>query len=563
MNLASNSTMLLLLNISVMLLFARSFGELLRRFKQPAVIGEIFAGIVLGPTLLGSVFPDLYKNLFVDSVNTKLALDGITALAVVMLMLVSGLEVDLNVVFRQKKATLTTSLLGIVFPFSIGFLTAYYFPSFLGNYSSSNTLIFALFIGAALSVTALPVVARTLMDLNILKTEIGFLIISSAMFDDVLGLLIFSLILGMAGGSIHSFSFGAVTAAAIFFIVFTLFIGRKLINGLLPVIQRKISYPGGVLSFVLILGFAGAAFTEYFGLHAIFGAFIIGIAIGDSAHLKEHTREVIYQFVTNIFAPLFFISIGLRINLIANFDFVIVTFFIVLAFIGKVVGCSLGAFLGGFDKNDSMAVGFGMNSRGAIQIVLGVLALENGLINDKIFVALVIMALATSISSAPLMSIFLRKSRRLISFNQLLKPELAFFIKAETKTEIFEELAERISKHIKVDKNEILKKILKREEQTPTGIGRHVAVPHARVNGSQSAISVAICKNGVEYNSIDGLPAKIIFCLVTPENQPEAQLKLLAEISMKFKNRNLEEEIISLNNSDDIFKKLISAGDNG
>ncbi len=558
MNLASNNTLLLLLNIGIMLLFARGFGELLRKFKQPAVIGEIFAGIVLGPTILGSLFPDLYQNLFTGSVNTQSALDGITTLAVVMLMLVSGLEVDLSIVFRQKKATLTTSLLGIVFPFSIGFITAYYFPSFLGGHSSGNTLIFALFVGTALSITALPVVARTLMDLNILKTEIGFLIISSAMFDDVLGLLIFSLILGMTGGSTLGFSIGTIIIVTVFFLTFTLFIGRKLINRVLPVIQKKISYPGGVLSFVLILGFFGAAFTEYFGLHAIFGAFIVGIAIGDSAHLKENTREVIYQFVTNIFAPLFFVSIGLRINLISNFDLVIVLFFIGLAFIGKVVGCSLGAYWGGFNKNDSLAVGFGMNSRGAIQIVLGVLALNSGLINEKIFVAMVIMALVTSLSSAPIMGIFLRKSKRFLSFVQLLKSERVFLTNKTTKDEIIEELAEIISKELKTDKKEIYSKIIAREELMSTGIGKHIAVPHIRINCGHPVIAVAVSKNGIEFNSIDSLPANIIFCLITPENQPETQLKLLTEISKKFKNRNLAQELISLDNSDDVLKKLVS-----
>lgn len=562
MNLAENSTLLLLLNISVMLLFARAFGELLRKFKQPAVIGEIFAGIVLGPTILGSVFPDLYKNLFTSSANTQNALDGITTLAVVMLMLVSGLEVDLNIVFRQKKATLTTSLLGIIVPFSVGFITAYYFPSFLGGYSSGNTFIFALFIGTALSITALPVVARTLMDLNILKTEIGFLIISSAMFDDVIGLLIFSLILGMTGGAVYGFSIGTLIAVTILFLIFTLFIGKKLINKILPVIQKKISYPGGVLSFILILGFLGAAFTEYLGLHAIFGAFIIGIAIGDSAHLKENTREVIYQFVTNIFAPLFFVSIGLRINLISNFDPVIVLFFIVLAFIGKIVGCTIGAYWGGLDKNDSLAVGFGMNSRGAIQIVLGVLALQNGLINEKVFVAMVIMSLVTSLSSAPLMSIFLRKSKRFLSFAHLLKPGLIFFSNAASKVEIIDELADRISGYSKIDKDIILKKLLEREEQMSTGIGRQIAIPHAKINGCQPVISAAVCRNGIDYGSPDGLPAKIIICLITPGNHPEIQLKLLAEISNKFKNRNLAMEIISLNHLEDVLKKLISIESN-
>ena len=538
-------TVLLFLNISIMLLFARGFGELLRRFKQAVVIGEIIAGIILGPTLLGALFPETYKNLFLSSSNTQIALDGITSLAVVMLMLVSGLEVDLNVVFRQKKTALTTSILGVIFPFSIGFVTAYFFPQFLGHTSTNNLLVFSLFVGTALSITALPVVARTLMDLNILKTELGFLIIASAMFDDLIGWLIFSIILGMIGVTAHAFGLVQVTIITISFLVLTLFLGRKLISRALLAVQKHTAFPGGVLNFILILGFLAAAFTEYIGIHAIFGAFIIGIAIGDSAHLKESTRELIQQFVTNIFAPLFFVAIGLKVNFITNFDPVIVAFFIVLAFIGKVVGCSLGAHWGGLNRNDSFAVGFGMNSRGAMEIVLGILALKAGLIDEKIFVALVIMALFTSITSAPLMSYFLKRNKKDSNLACLLRPENIIFSNAKTKPEVITELTCKISEYQKTDKALVLHEIMKREEQMSTGIGHSIAIPHAKIKCGHPAIALAINKEGIEFNSIDGSPAKIIFCIVTPVEHPEIQLKLLAEISRKFKDSDFVSDIIS------------------
>lgn len=558
MNLTANDTILLLLNISVMLLFARGMGELLRRFKQAAVIGEIIAGIILGPTIFGSLFPSLYEKLFLSSTASQTALDGITSIAVVMLMLVSGLEVDLNIIFRQKKAALTTSILGIIFPFTTGFLAAYFFPHLLGSGQMNDTFVFALFIGTALSITALPVVARTLMDLNILKTEIGFLIIASAMFNDLIGWLIFSIILGMIGGAVHSFGFGQILIITLSFLILVLFAGRKLLSRMLLFVQNHTGFPGGVLNFILILGFLSAAFTEYIGIHAIFGAFIIGIAIGDSAHLKENTREVIQQFVTNIFAPLFFVAIGLKVNFITNFDPLIVTFFIVLAFIGKVIGCSLGARWGGLNKNDSLAVGFGMNSRGAMEIVLGILALKAGLINEKVFVALVIMALFTSLTSAPFMSYFIRKNRKGNSLFYLLRPEIVFFTGRKSKEEMIGLLADKISGIYKSEKGTILKGFLKREEKMSTGIGGGIAAPHTRANCAHPQLAIAICKEGIEYNSPDGVPVNIVFCLVTPEDRPEIQLKLLAEIAGKFKNKNLLSALLACETEEDVINRLKS-----
>jgi Kef-type K+ transport system membrane component KefB len=151
-----------------------------------------------------------------------------------------------------------------------------------------------------------------------------------------------------------------------------------------------------------------AAFTEYIHLHAILGSFIAGIAVGDSVHLKEKAREIIHQFVTNFFAPLFFVSIGLKVNFITNFDALIVGLVLVLAYFGKIFGASIGAYLGGMKNKSALAVGFGLNARGAMEIILGTLALNAGIIKENVFVALVILALISSITSAPLMKRFLK-----------------------------------------------------------------------------------------------------------------------------------------------------------
>jgi Kef-type K+ transport system membrane component KefB len=162
-----------------------------------------------------------------------------------------------------------------------------------------------------------------------------------------------------------------------------------------------------VLAFSLGFAFLGAAFTEKIGIHAIFGAFIMGIAIGDSAHLNEKTRDIIHQFITNIFAPLFFVFIGFKVDFIANFDLVLVLIVTGIAVVTKLLGAGLGALWGKLTIKQALAVGFGMNARGAMEIVLGLLALQAGLITLPLFVALVVMAVLTSILAGPMLKYLL------------------------------------------------------------------------------------------------------------------------------------------------------------
>ncbi len=417
MQLSTEQIIIFLLSISTMLFFAKLFGELFSKIRLPAIVGEIIAGIILGPTIFGMIFPEIYSWLFPPLDETKIALDGITTLAVIMLLLVSGMEVDLSVVLKYRNTAVSTCLIGILIPFGLGFLISFFFPDFMGLEFTEMRLAFSLFIGTAIAISSLPIIAKILLDLDIFKTQIGFIIIAAAMLNDLIGWLIFSIILGMIGANDHGMSFSTTLLLTILFVLFMLLVGRRIINRLIPLVQDKISFPGGILNFILILGFLGAAFTEYIGIHSILGAFIMGIAIGDSAYLKSRTREVLQQFVTNIFAPLFFVSIGLRVNFIANFDPAIVFTLLAIAFIGKVSGGSIGAKLGGMNLNNSLAIGFGMSSSGAMGIILGVIALQSGLIQETVFVGLVVMALFTSLTSAPLMSIFIRKRTDIPSKN--------------------------------------------------------------------------------------------------------------------------------------------------
>ena len=410
--LTHSELIVLLLAISTMLILSRMVGELGKKVGLPMVMGELLVGIALGPTVLGTAFPSAHAYLFpfTASAGFSLALDGILSLSVIMLLFVAGLELQLSQVVRHGKIALYTGFGSMLLPFVTGFATAWLAPQWFGVApGDANRQLFALFFGTAMAISALPVIARILLDLKLLKSEVGAVIISAAIFNDVAGWLIFSFILSMVAQNGGQGGAGETIAYIVTFSVCMLTVGRFLCNRALPWVQSKLSWPGGVLALSLGLCLLSAAFTESIRIHAILGAFIAGIAIGDSAHLREHARVIMHQFVTNFFAPLFFVSIGLKVDFLQHFDWRIVSVILVLAFVGKVVGAGLGARLGGMDSHRALAVGFGLNARGAMEIILGTLAFEAGIINQPVFVALVVMALLTSLASAPLMRHFLKK----------------------------------------------------------------------------------------------------------------------------------------------------------
>ena len=400
--LTHNEVVILLLQLATMLVLARIFAEIARKFKQPAVVGEIMAGILIGPTILGTFFPEGFEFLFRSYPMSNIALAGYSQVAVVLLLFIAGLEVDLKLVFSQGKKALNISFYGLVIPFAFGFTAPFFFAEFFG-FSEGDKLLFSLFMGTAMAISALPVIVRTLMDLNLFKSRMGMMIVSAAMVDDIIGWMIFSVILSFMGKEAGGIGIGYTILLTVGFTAFMVTVGKSLINRVLPWINKSLAWPGGIISLSLAACFFAAAFTEFIGLHAIFGAFIIGIAIGDSEHMTERAKEIIHQFVNNIFAPVFFVAIGLKVNFIANFDPLLVLVVILVAYAGKVIGCGFGALQGKLDKYEALAIGFGMNARGAMEIILGLIALENGLITEKLFVALVVMALVTSMTSGPLM----------------------------------------------------------------------------------------------------------------------------------------------------------------
>lgn len=392
----------LLLQLATMLIVARIFAEVARKFKQPAVAGEILAGIIIGPTILGSLFPVVQEYLFSSHPMSNIALDGFVQIAVVLLLFIAGLEVELQVVWSQGKNALKIAIASMILPIVAGFIVAYAFPDFLGV-NINDRIVASTFFGLTISITALAVVARVLMDLNLFKTPTGLLIIAAAMIVDVLGWIVFSVILSLSESGSGGLGAWATIGLTLFFTFFMLTIGKGLINKTLPWVNKKLAWPGGLLSLSLAGCFIAASFTEFIGIHAIFGAFIIGVALGDSEYLTEKAKEILHQFINNIFAPIFFVSIGLKVNFIESFDPGIVGVVVIVGLLTKYWGAYIGGRFASLPRKKAMVVGFGLSTRGSMDIILGLIALENGLITESLFIGLVILALISSVSSGPLM----------------------------------------------------------------------------------------------------------------------------------------------------------------
>jgi len=399
------------LQIGILLAVASVFGRLMRNWHQPPVLGELIGGILIGPTICGHLFPGPYASLFPVEGAVTAAREAVIWLGMLFFLFVAGLEVNLEHLRQRGLSVVLTSLMGIVFPFSLGFGLVLLFPGLWGSHGSGQILILALFIGTALSISALPVIARVLMDIGLMKKGLGVTVLASATVDDLIGWSLFALILShYLPNNLSGRGFGMTFAMVFGFAALTLTAGRWLGKRGLRWVHSHLTWPGGFIVASTIVVLAAASITEAIGVHAIFGAFLVGVALSQKSEEMERAHDVIQLFAISFFAPLYFASIGLRADFLANFDLPLVLVVLTVACLGKVCGAGLGAWIGGMTLRESLAVGFGMNARGAMEIILASVALDYGLIDQRIFVALVVMALVTSMISGPVMKRLLRES---------------------------------------------------------------------------------------------------------------------------------------------------------
>ncbi|MBU2430089.1 MAG: cation:proton antiporter, partial [Proteobacteria bacterium] len=260
--LTSHDIAMLFLSLGILLAVARILGEIAQRMHQPAVIGELLAGILLGPTVLGAIAPEWSAGLFPLHGVNAIALDTISTVAIVLFLLVAGMEVDLSTVWKQGRIGLKVGISSIVIPFFIALGMAWIFPELMGRHLDADPLIFSLFLAIAMAISALPVIAKILMDMGLYRSDLGMVVISAAIFNDLVGWIIFAVLLGLIGDSTGNGNHILLTISlTLLFAVFMLTLGRWLIHKTLPFVQAYTRWPGGELSFALVLGFLGASLT--------------------------------------------------------------------------------------------------------------------------------------------------------------------------------------------------------------------------------------------------------------------------------------------------------------
>ncbi|MDD5584495.1 MAG: cation:proton antiporter [Candidatus Omnitrophica bacterium] len=400
--------------ITTLLGFAVFFGELMRRTGQPAVLGEMIGGIILGPTILGFIAPGFYAGFFHYSATVTAMREVVIKLGMLFFLFIVGTEIDLFALQRSGNKALSIGIVGTLIPIGIGVALTYLFPrEFWGSQVQKYFLPFALFIGMNLANSANPVIARILMDLGLLRKEIGTITMAATVVDDLVNWILFAVILNVSGiaGQLKS-NLPVNIVVVCIFIIIVLYGGRWFGKKAFPWFKAHVSWPAGMIASTTLAIFLAAALAEQFGIHAFLGAFLVGIALGGGYNdaARNEVRELMTNFALSFFAPIYFVSLGLNVNFISNFDFVLVSVIIVAAFLSKIGAVTIGARLAGMRLNrEVLAIGFGLNARGATGIILAGVGLTYGLIDQRIFVAIVLMALVTSLVSGPMIKLLLKR----------------------------------------------------------------------------------------------------------------------------------------------------------
>ena len=556
-----DDVLVFLLSLATLLASARLLGELARAAGLPLVVGEIGAGILLGPTALGRTWPTAEAWLFPRGGAPEQMLAAYETLAVVLLLVVAGLDVDLRVVRKRGRSALLTSVLGLLLPLAGGVLFGLMLPD-RDLPDPSRRLVFAAFMGVALSISALPVIAKTLLDLGLFKTDIGLLVMTAAMVDDLAGWLGFSVLVGPIRGA--GFEWTALlwtVSLTVAFVAACWFIARPLIDRLFVRLEAQPhTAPGRVLSVVLVFALFAAAATEKIGIHAVFGGFIVGVTVGATPRLTERTRVAIEDFVMNVFAPLFFATLGLRADFVGAFDLRLCVLVFVIASVAKIVGCTLGARGGGLRWREAAAVGVGLNARGAMEIVLAVLARKAGLITDPIFVALVVMALATSLIAGPLMKTLLYRGDRDEEEDVVALLRRGAFVSelhAHTPKEAITELVRALGSLLTGFKRDARDLVIERELVASTGLGDEVAIPHAAIEGlDRPLLALGRAPAGIDFDAPDGKPARIVFLLLIPPKAYEAEVRILASIARAIYDQRARKELLEAKEFEDVVRVL-------
>ena len=393
---AGHSLLILLLQLAGLLALARTLAEVMRRLGQPAIIGELLAGILLGPTILGHFAPDLFVIAFPQSIEQFHLLEVFSWFGMVLLLLLTGLETDLGVVRTIGRAAVMASAGGLLVNFAAGGTLGMLLPDrYLVD--TATRPIFAAFLATAMAITAMPVIAKILIDLGLIRRNIGVTILSAGVIDDTIGWLVLSVIAGIASAGIFSASRILITLAGLAaFLVAMRFIVFPAFRRAVGYVNEHVQLAGADLTLIMVLTLGAAAATEAIGIHAVFGAFVAGLLVRQVPRVRDSTLHSLELFVVSALSPIFFAFVGLKVDLWALSGWQLPALVIAVAMAGKMVGCYTGARLGGLSHWEGVAIGFGMNARGAMELIVALIGLSLGLLTEELYSTIVLVAVVTS-----------------------------------------------------------------------------------------------------------------------------------------------------------------------
>jgi Kef-type K+ transport system membrane component KefB len=551
--------LIFLIQLLLLLGFARILGEIFRVFRQPPLTAEILVGILLGPTILARFFPEISAWLFPPDQIQVTMLETVAWLGVLFLLMETGLEIDFASAWRQRGEAFTIAVTDLVIPMALAFIPFMLLPDrYLAN--PDQRLLFALFMATSMTISALPIAARVLHDLHLNKSDLGFLLMSALSVNDILGWLIFSLVLSF---SLHAdWAFGQMLwliTATIGFTALCLTLGRRLTEaGILRMHQWKLPQPASSLTFICLLGLLCGAITQRIGIHALFGFFIAGIMAGGARALSERTRQVISQMVYAIFVPIFFASIGLKVDFLAHFNLFLVVLVTSIGITGRFVGAWVGVNLAKMPRANRTIIAIAHTPGGAMEIVVGLLALEHGLITETLFVSIVFSAIFSSILVGPWMRASVLKRREVSVLEFFHARGLIHNLNMSDREEAIRQLCEKAAEQGNMPSADVLADaVLEREQSMGTAVEEGIALPHARFKQLIKPIVIfGRSPNGIEWDSPDGQPARTIFLILTPLDDEDIQIQTLAAIMRLMQDSTFRDELMEAPDETELWQCL-------
>ncbi|MEU8415600.1 cation:proton antiporter [Amycolatopsis japonica] len=399
---SAHAMLLFLLQLGLLLGLAFALGRLAIRLKMPAVVGELTAGVLIGPSVLAHLAPGLSAWLLPHDATQLNLLDAVGQLGVLLLVGITGMHMDLKLVRRKGGPAAWTSAGGLLVPLGLGVGLGFVLPASLIP-AGTDRAVFALFLGVAMGVSAIPVIAKTLLEMRLLHRDIGQLIVSAAAVDDIVGWLLLSVVSALAVTGLVAGQVAFSIAGLLVVLVLTVVAGRPLVNASLRLASRSSEQGPGIATVVVLLLLAAAG-THAMGMEPVLGTLLCGILIGSSKHVDLARLAPLRTIVLAVLTPIYFATAGLRMDLSALRDPAVLgsaVLVLVVAVLGKFAGAYLGARVGRLSHWEGLALGSGLNARGVIQVIVAIVGLRLGVLTTATYTIIVLVAIVTSLMAPP------------------------------------------------------------------------------------------------------------------------------------------------------------------